>query len=97
MESPSDQLRRFLGTWGCQTRMLDADNLVRISVKAFEVPGGAISEVAAAVSAMSTNERAARVKAAVARHWPGPTALWPAHAPVRKRIEEDGRQGSLFG
>jgi hypothetical protein len=85
-ETYAQQLRQFLGTWGCQTRFLDYDDLYEVAKMTFDVPGINLVDVAAAVTQLGRVERSARVKEAIRKHWPEPTMVWPKDAPVRRRL-----------
>lgn len=87
-EKYAEQVRRFLGPYGCQTKMLDYDNLLETAKMSFSVQGSNLIEVSVAISKLARSERSARVKTAILTHWPTPNILWPAYAPVRKWIHE---------
>lgn len=89
MEKYANKLRQYLGTWGCQTKMLDYDHLVETAKLAFDVQGKNVVDVAVAVEKLGTRERSARVREAMRKHWPTPNVLWPAHANARKELAKD--------
>jgi hypothetical protein len=80
------QLRGFLGTWGCQTQHLDDEDLLDVAKRAFDVPGKSIVAVTIAVDRLGRAERSARIREAMRKHWPEPSRLWPANAPVRRLL-----------
>lgn len=82
----AEKLKHLLGPYGCQSSKLEWDDLTAVAKLAFDVPGRTISDVATNASRLSAKERSARVKEAILKHWPEPTVLWPAKAPVRKWI-----------
>lgn len=88
-EKYAQQVRQFLGPYGCQTGLLDYETLLVVAKKAFDVQGTNLVAVAVAVQNLGRTERSARVKEAVRRYWPDPSVLWPAKAPVRKSLARD--------
>lgn len=66
--------------------MLDYEGLLDVSKRAFDVPGTNLVDVAAAIDRLGPAERRVRVRLAIRKHWPEPSRLWPAHAPVRQAL-----------
>jgi hypothetical protein len=87
MQRYADMIRMYLGPWGFQGGRLDHDGLIEIGKLAFDVPGRSLDDVAMAIKRLGTRERSARVREAVRRHWPAPTVLLPADAPVRRMLK----------
>ncbi len=88
-ENAANKLRQYLGTWGCQVRLLDFDELLEVSKMTFDVPGRTLLEVASAVERLGKVERSARVREALRKHWPEPTKLWPAGGNARKLLAKE--------
>lgn len=91
MEKYVNQLRQYLGAWGCKGGLLDYDELFEVAKMTFDVPGSNLVEVAVAVQRLGKRERSARAREAIRKHWPEPTKLWPAGAPVRKMLAKEMR------
>lgn len=88
-EQWAEQLRRYLAPFGCQTRLLDYDNLLETAKMAFDVQGANVVDVAYHVRGLGKRERSARVKEAIRKHWPTPNNLWPANSPVRRSLKTE--------
>lgn len=89
MEKYANKLRQYLGAWGCQSGLLDYEELLEVVKMTFDVPGRNLVDVAVAVQNLGTRERSARVREAIRKHWPEPTKLWPSGAPVRKLLAKE--------
>lgn len=91
MEKYANQLRQYLGAWGCKSGLLDYEELLEVAKMTFDVPGRTLVEVAVAVQGLGTRERSARAREAIRKHWPEPTKLWPVSSPVRKMLAKEMR------
>ncbi len=86
MKQESEQVRRFLGTWGCKVSLLDDEELLVIAKMSFDVPGKTLLDVNLALKRLPRTERSARVREAILRYWPKPTILWPPQSNARKLL-----------
>lgn len=89
MEKYAQMLRQYLGSQGCQVRMLDYDELLEVAKLTFNVPGRNIPEVVTKIQNLGPKERTARTKEALRQHWPEPTVLWPAGGNARKLLKTE--------
>jgi len=86
MQSASIKIKAFLGTWGCQSGLLEGYELIDVAKKTFDVPGRTLAEVAISIDRLGRTERRARAREAIRKYWPEPSWLWPAAAPIRKSL-----------
>jgi hypothetical protein len=87
----AQMLRQYLGSMGCKASMLDYEELLEVSKLAFDMPGTNLIALAVKVKALGPNERSARVREAIRKHWPEPTILWPAQGNARKLLAKEIR------